>query len=66
MPIDRTVVSGSMSLLILRLLSEKMDGQFYSRFLLGLVLSIYRYKNILPDKKAPVQKRYLKLTWETR
>ena len=37
-----------------------------SYILLGLVLSVYRYKNILPDEKAvPVKhRRRLKITWE--
>ena len=37
-----------------------------SYILLGLVLSVYRYKNILPEKKAvPVKhRRRLKITWE--
>ncbi len=35
-----------------------------SYILLGLVLSIYRYKNILPKKTD--KRRKLKITWETR
>ncbi len=37
-----------------------------SYILLGLVLSVYRYKNILPDEKAVPAKhrRRLKITWE--
>lgn len=47
-------------------LSYGGSGIIVSYILLGLVLSIYRYKNILPDKKENRKKRYLKLSWETR
>ena len=42
-------------------------GILVSYILLGLVLSIYRYKNILPKEASATRKRrYLKITWETR
>lgn len=49
-------------------LSYGGSGTIVSYILLGLVLSIYRYKNILPDKNEIQPKRHLKikLTWETR
>ena len=49
-------------------LSYGGSGTLVSYILLGLVLSIYRYKNILPNKNTIPKKRYLKLklTWETR
>lgn len=49
-------------------LSYGGSGTIVSYILLGLVLSIYRYKNILPNKNTLTPKRYLrlKLTWETR
>lgn len=47
-------------------LSYGGSGIIVSYILLGLVLSIYRYKNILPNKNTSQKKRYLKLTWETR
>lgn len=47
-------------------LSYGGSGIIVSYILLGLVLSIYRYKNILPDKNGIRKKRFLKITWETR
>lgn len=49
-------------------LSYGGSGILVSYILLGFVLSIYRFKNILPSKSETNPKRYLKLkiTWETR
>lgn len=49
-------------------LSYGGSGTVVSYILLGLVLSIYRYKNILPNRPENIKKRHLrlKLTWETR
>lgn len=49
-------------------LSYGGSGTIVSYILLGLVLSIYRYKNILPNMNAisPKRRLRLKLTWETR
>ncbi len=49
-------------------LSYGGSGTIVSYILLGLVLSVYRYKNILPKENARKPKRYLKLKleWETR
>lgn len=48
-------------------LSYGGSGILVSYMLLGLVLSVYRYKNILPKESTSSRKRrYLKITWETR
>ena len=48
-------------------LSYGGSGIIVSYILLGLVLSVYRYKNILPKETSILKKRrYLKITWETR
>ena len=49
-------------------LSYGGSGIIVSYILLGLVLSIYRFKNILPSKPETYPRRYLKLklTWGTR
>ena len=49
-------------------LSYGGSGTIVSYILLGLVLSIYRYKNILPKESLQKPKRHLrlKLEWETR
>ncbi len=49
-------------------LSYGGSGTIVSYILLGLVLSIYRYKNILPKESRQKPKRILRLRleWETR
>lgn len=48
-------------------LSYGGSGILVSYILLGLVLSIYRYKNILPKESSLAKKRrYLKISWETK
>ena len=49
-------------------LSYGGSNVFVSYILLGLVLSVYRYKNILPKETAvqPKRKLRIKLEWETR
>ena len=48
-------------------LSYGGSGIVVSYILLGLVLSVYRYKNILPKEASFTKKRrYLKITWELR
>ena len=49
-------------------LSYGGSGTIVSYILLGLVLSVYRYKNILPKESLQKPKRHLrlKLEWETR
>lgn len=70
----KTLVSILMNLQLIPYVSISMPFLSYggssilvSYILLGLVLSIYRYKNILPDRPHTKAKRRLrlKLTWET-
>lgn len=47
-------------------LSYGGSGILVSYILLGLTLSVYRYKNILQKEPAKRVRRVLKITWETR
>ena len=69
----KTLVSILMNLQLLPYVSISMPFLSYggssilvSYILLGLVLSIYRYKNILPSRPEKQKRRYLKIMWETR
>lgn len=71
----KTVVGILMNLQLIPYISISMPFLSYggssvvvSYILLGLALSIYRYKNILPNRKESRKKTHLrmKLTWETR
>lgn len=69
----KTMVNILMNLQLLPYVSISMPFLSYggssilvSYILLGLVLSIYRYKNILPNRPENQKRRYLKITWETR
>lgn len=70
----KTAVSVLMNLQLIPYVSISMpflsyggSGIVVSYILLGLVLSVYRYKN-LPPKEASLsrKRRYLKITWEIR
>ena len=72
--LTKTLISILVNLQLIPYVSNSMpffsyggSGIVVSYMLLGLVLSIYRYKNILPKEVfLPQKRRYLKITWETR